>query len=240
MIDADSVNPMPGTDEALFDGDPIPLTQTVPIPAFPVGALPGPIAEMVHAVAEATQTDPAMPATSALSALSACTGGHAEIEIRGGWREPCNLYTATIAAPGERKSAVQLAMVRPLLDAEQHLADAGLAAQLEAETRKQVASKAAEKMKQAAAAAANTDNWDAAMADALGAAQIADSIGVPAIPRLIADDVTPEAAASLLAEQAGGWRSSPPKVESSTSSPAATTATSPTWTCGSRATPGTR
>jgi len=203
MIDAGNVNPMPDTDEDLFDGDPIPLTQSTPIPAFPVDMLPGPIAEMVHAVAEATQTDPAMPATSALSALAACTGGHAEIEIRGGWREPLNLYTATIAAPGERKSAVQLAMVRPLLDAEHQLTDTGLPARLEAETRKQVAEKAAEKLKQEAARAANTDAWDTAMADAIGAAAIAASIEVPAVPRLVADDITPEAAASVLAEQGG-------------------------------------
>jgi replicative DNA helicase len=190
-------------DEDLFDGDPIPLTQSTPIPSFPVDVLPGPIAEMVHAVSEATQTDPAMPGTSALSVLSACTGGHAEVEVRGGWREPLNIYTTTIAAPGERKSAVQLAMVRPLLDAEQQLGDAGIAAKLEAETRKQVAAKAAEKQKHTAAAKANTDEWDAAMADAIGAAMIAESIEVPAIPRLVADDITPEAAASLLAEQGG-------------------------------------
>ncbi|MGO9154341.1 YfjI family protein, partial [Mycobacterium sp.] len=200
---ADNANPMPDTDEDLFDGDPIPLTQSTPIPAFPVDMLPGPIAEMVHAVAEATQTDPAMPATSVLSALAACTGGHAEIEIRGGWREPLNLYTATIAAPGERKSAVQLAMVRPLLDAEQLLADTGVATRLESETRKQVAEKAAEKLKHEAAKAASTDNWDTAMAEAIGAAQIAASIEVPAVPRLVADDITPEAAASVLAEQGG-------------------------------------
>jgi Protein of unknown function (DUF3987)/Natural resistance-associated macrophage protein-like len=200
--DAENTNPMPGTDN-LFDGDPIPLTQTLPVPAFPVDMLPGPVAEMVYAVSESTQTDPAMPATSALSALSACTGGHAEIEIRGGWREPLNLYTTTIAAPGERKSAVQLAMVRPLLDTEQQLADAGVAERLEAETRKQVAEKAAEKLKTEAAKAANTDGWADAMADAIGAAEIADKIAVPAVPRLIADDITPEAAASLLAEQGG-------------------------------------
>jgi hypothetical protein len=186
-----------------FDGEPIPLTSTKPVPAFPVDMLPGPVAEMVHAVAEATQTDPAMPAASALSVLSACTGGHAEIEIRGGWREPLNLYTATIAAPGERKSAVQLGMTRPLLDSEQQLADDSLAARLEAETRKQVAEKAADNLKQQAAKAANTEGWNTAMADAIGAAQIADQIDVPAVPRLVADDITPEAAASLLAQQGG-------------------------------------
>ena len=62
---------------------------------------------------QATQTDVAMAGTVALSALSACTGGHAEIVIRGVWQKPHCLHTATIAAPGERKSAVQMTMVRP-------------------------------------------------------------------------------------------------------------------------------
>jgi hypothetical protein len=107
------------------------------------------------------------------------------------------------AAPGERKSAVQQAMSRPIFDVEQQLADAGVAARLEAETRNQVAKKAAEKLKHEAAKAAHTDAWDTAIADAIGAAEIADEIKVPAVPRIVADDVTPEAAASLLAEHAG-------------------------------------
>ena len=49
---------------------------------------------------KATQTDVAMAGTMALSALSASTGGHAGIEIRGVWQEPHRLYTATIAARG--------------------------------------------------------------------------------------------------------------------------------------------
>ena len=111
--------------DPLPDEPPVPLTNTAPLPPFPVDALPGAISDMVHAVAEATQTDPAMPATSALSALSACTGGHAEVEVRSGWREPLCLYTATIAGPGERKSSVQLSMVRPILDVEHQLAEKG-------------------------------------------------------------------------------------------------------------------
>jgi len=185
-----------------FEGDPVPLSQSVQLPPFPVVALPEPIAEMVCAVSEATQTDPAMAATSALSALSACCGGHAEIEIRHGWREPLCLYTATIAAPGERKSAVQLAMTRPILDVEASLVEKGKAARLEAETRKQVAIKTGEQQR-AAAAKARPNERDMKMADAIGAAMIAESIDVPPIARLVADDITPEAAASLLAEQGG-------------------------------------
>jgi hypothetical protein len=185
-----------------FEYDPIPLTQTVVVPPFPVDALPTPFAEMVRALSEATQTDPAMAATSALSALSACVGGRAEIEIRSGWREPLNLYTATIAAPGERKSAVQQAMTRPILEVEADLAEKGKAARIEAETRKQIAVKAAEQQR-GLASKAGAGAQDKKIADAIGAAMIADAIAVPPIPRLVADDVTPEAAASLLAEQGG-------------------------------------
>jgi hypothetical protein len=190
-------------EQADDDSEPVPLTQTVGVPPWPGDALPRPIADMVDAVAEATQTDPAMPATSALSALSACTGGHAEIEIRSGWREPLCIYTATIAAPGERKSAVQMFMTRPIHEVERQLVADGAADRMAAEERKQVATKAVERQRNVAARAEGDDAHRAAFDEVIGAAQIADGIEVPPVPRLLADDITPEAAASLLAEQGG-------------------------------------
>lgn len=184
------------------DTQPIPLAPHATVPLWPVDALPEPIAAMVTAVTDFTQTDPAMAGTSVLSALSACTGGHAVIEVRTGWREPLNLYTVTVARPGERKSAVQQFMTWPLWDTERALHDHSLAARAEAATRKQVAELAAERAKQAAARAEPKDR-DTAEADAIGAAMMAEQITVPVVPRLLADDITPEAAASLLAEQGG-------------------------------------
>jgi hypothetical protein len=55
----------------------------------------------------------------------------------------------------------------------------------------------------AAEAAYGSDHADKALAEAEGAAMTANEITVPPMPRLVADDVTPEAAASLLAEQGG-------------------------------------
>jgi replicative DNA helicase len=192
--------------DSQFDGDPIPLSHRVDIPAFPVDALPAAYAEMVCAVSEATQTDPAMPATSALSALSTCTGGHAVIEIRPGWCEPLNLYTVAIAEPGERKSAVQSFMVSPIYAAEESLAAANRAARIEAETGKQVATRNADRLRtSAASAAANATAEDraTALSQAQMAALLAESLEVPPVPRLVADNITPEKAASLLAEQGG-------------------------------------
>jgi len=201
MIDPNEVPPMDA--ESLFDGDPIPLTAPMVLPPFPVDMLPDPVAAMVHTTSEACQTDPAMAGTCALSVLSACTGGHAVIEIRGGWVEPLHTYHLTIAASGERKSAVQKLLVAPVLDVEEELVAKSVGERLEAETRKQVAEAAAEKAKRDAAKKADTDGWADAMANAIGAAQIAASITVPVPPRLVVDDITPEAAGSVLAEQGG-------------------------------------
>lgn len=193
---------MPPTHEQDAD-DPLPLLREVSIPAFPTDSLPEPIAAMVEDVAGVTQTDPAMAGTAALTVLAACTGGCAEIEIRADWREPLNVFMATVANPGERKSAVQRMMVSPLLDIEQKLAEASGAARSEAELRKDIQIQAAEQAKKTAVKSANKQDWDAAMSDAISAKDKADSITVPPILRLVADDITPEAAGTLLAEQNG-------------------------------------
>jgi replicative DNA helicase len=189
---------------------PIPLTGSVPVPPFPVDALPVSVAAMVRAVAEATQTDVAMAATCAISTLSACAGGHAEIEIRPGWREPLNTFTATIAEPGERKSAVQQAMTRVLQAVEQGLTETTMPARLEAQARKQIAERKAEKARNDAAnSKKDKDNKRDHRAEleaenaAIEAARAVAEIDVPPVPRLVADDATPEATASLLAEQKG-------------------------------------
>jgi hypothetical protein len=183
------------------DTPPIPLTGVVSLPSFPVDVFPKPIADMVRGVAESTQTDPAMAGTSALSSLAACTGGHAEVEIRNGWREPLCLYNATIAEPGERKSAVQQAMIRPILDVEAQMIETAMPMRQEAQARKEIATKAMERAFNIAAKTNQSDpaTWLQAQNDALMAQTEVNNIDVPEVPRLVADDVTPEAAASLLA-----------------------------------------
>lgn len=184
------------------DAEPIPLVPNLVEVHFPVDALPPTVAAMVHAVAEAAQVDVAMPGVSALTVLAAAAGGRAEIEVRPGWREPLCLYAATVAGPGERKSAVQAAMTKPLLDVEAELAATGADTRVEMATLKQIADKDADRARAAASTAAG-DKKDAQQAEAVSMALLAESIAVPTVPHLIADDITPEAAASLLAAQGG-------------------------------------
>ncbi|WP_432980443.1 DUF3987 domain-containing protein [Dactylosporangium sp. CA-233914] len=181
---------------------PIPLTARHGAPPFPVDALPGWLADMVSAVAEFTQTPADLAGCLALAALSTAASGRACVEIRPGWREPCNLFTVVVLPPGSRKSAVFATMTGPLLAAERALIDQTKPAIVEAELARRVASKAAER---AANAAAHADNAarERLLGDAAGATMNADAITVPVLPRLIADDVTSEQAGSLLAEQGG-------------------------------------
>jgi replicative DNA helicase len=101
-------------------------------------------------------------------------------------------------------------MVTPSYEAERQLAEEGSERRGDADTRKQIVVKAAERRRQSAAMAAAGEQKgkevldpDQTMAAAINASRQADAIDVPPIPQLVADDITPEAAASLLAEQGG-------------------------------------
>ena len=177
--------------------DPIPLQAGSRGVTFPVDAFPAAYADMIRAVAEATQTDEAMAGVSALSVLAAACGGRATIEARPGWTEGLNLFTATIAEPGERKSAVQAAMIAPLLDAERALVEAGAAGRAEALTRLDVAKRESE------AARAKAGSGKGTLEEAIAADEAVREMHVPPLPRIVAGDATPEAVAGLLAEQAG-------------------------------------
>jgi hypothetical protein len=186
-----------------WDADPTPLTPRRLVPPFPVDALPPWVADMVLAVAEFTQTPLDLPGCLALAALSTAAGGCAELEVRPGWREPLNLYTVVAMPPGSRKSAVFAAMTAPLLDAERQLVEKARPRIAEAELARKVAVAEAERRAKQATTARDRLTREEALASAAEASVEADQLVVPPLPRLIADDVTTEAAASLLAEQGG-------------------------------------
>jgi hypothetical protein len=89
-----------------------------------------------------------------------------------------------------------------LLATERDLVAGSVAEILEAETLKEIAKTEAAAAAQAAAKAEGATQHQL-RDEAVSKAEYAESIVVPVRPRLIADDVTPEAAASLLAEQRG-------------------------------------
>jgi hypothetical protein len=191
-------------DAAEMDGgpwdEPVPVGVTGPLAPFPVDALPDWAATMVERVAEETQTPPDLAGAVFLGVIATAAGGRAIVEVRSGWIEPLNLYTVSAMPPGSRKSAVFRQMTAPVLQAEGQLRE-----QARTQIQEQAVSRAAadEAARRATLEAGKHPGDEHKLADAISAAQLAESITIPAWPRLIADDATPEAIASLLAQQRG-------------------------------------
>lgn len=183
--------------------EPLQLSESRALAPFPVEALPGWVADMVGAVATETQTPPDLAGCVALSCLATAAGGRAVVAVRGRWREPVNLFVAVALPPANRKSAVFAAMLEPLLRAEQVLTDNAAAVVAEAETTARVARAAADRATSKAASCADGAERDGLTAEAVALTQAADAATIPPRPQLIADDATPETAASLLADQGG-------------------------------------
>lgn len=97
-----------------FIEPPIPLSPPAIPYSFPLEALPDNIRSLTESVAKSIQVHTDMPAVLVLSVLSACAQGKANIRITPEWSEELNLYTAVVAEPGERKSAVFSALTTPV------------------------------------------------------------------------------------------------------------------------------
>ncbi len=199
-IDWDLARARPPVDEPWEQ--PVPLGRQVTLPEFPTDTLPPWLAQFVKELAVALQTPPDLPGVLSLVALATAAGGRAVVEVRPGWREPLNLFAAVALAPGSRKSGVFARITEPLNVAEQDAIANARPLVVEAATRRKAAQSAAD---QAAAIAGkcDADNRDEAVSRAVEAAEMAEAVTVPAMPRLLADDATPEALASLLVEQRG-------------------------------------
>ncbi|GAA2034480.1 hypothetical protein GCM10009839_38750 [Catenulispora yoronensis] len=184
--------------------DPAPLGKAVAdLPEFPGDALPKWVAEKVAAVADETQTPMDLAASVALATLATACAGKARVIVRPGmWSEPVNLFLVTALPPGTRKSPVFSTMITPLLAAEKVLQDTARPQIVQAVTTRQIAEERAARAATAAAKASLADRTIAEIEAQEAAAEL-EAATVPTLPRLVADDITPEAAASMLADQGG-------------------------------------
>ncbi|MFV1355894.1 YfjI family protein [Mycolicibacterium fortuitum] len=202
---------------AMFDGDPLPLRPNG-LPPFPADALPGPYAAMVHATAAALQVDTAMVGPMVLGALSAACGGCVEAEVQQDWREVAVLHLVIAAGPSERKSPALGRVTAPLRAAERAMAEVVGPRRVEAMARRRIADQRAANAEREASklsVANRSGDLDTATTSdpavlgvdpverAVKLAAVAEGIVVPELPRVLADDVTPEAMNARLAANHG-------------------------------------
>ncbi len=113
-----------------------------------------------------------------------------------------SLYTVTVLESGNRKSAVFKAAMDPLCQAERALEQALRPQIALAECQKKILEND-KKVADAAAAAALPQDQNAAVLKAADLGLKLAELRVPAIPRLLADDATPEALVRLMSQQGG-------------------------------------
>jgi len=180
--------------------DPVPLANSYPVPLFPTDVLPDWVGDMVSAVATATQTPADLAGSIALACLSTATMGRVVVEPRAGWREQTTLFTCCALPPGNRKSVVFDMLTWPIRDAERELVEQVRPQVIETRTEKAALVRQAET---ALAAAGKAPGDSLTMDQAKAAALEAEEFQVVAEPMILADDITPEATKSMLAQQGG-------------------------------------
>jgi replicative DNA helicase len=188
---------------AATEPDPVPLAVGLPLALFPIIVLPPIVRDMVRAAATSLQVDLGATATSGLTTLAAVCGGRVFIQLKPDWVEPTNLYTVTVADPGERKSATQQVMVAGLIEAEAALDADGEVDRRRLASEHDVAEKALEKAKVAAGKATAGRDRELALDLVKQESDMLQTFVVPTQPQIVFGDLTPEATAMALQDQGG-------------------------------------
>ena len=172
--------------------DPTPWPTLDALPAFPLEVLPSWVAEHAVAAAEARQVPVDLCATLAIGSLAAAATGRAVVVVHEDWREPMALYLVCAMRSGAGKSPAEKSMVDWLRRWERER----IAKVVDGNQRSEIALDLAKKK------AATLGRNDSASVDDLLAAHEAVKVAegeLTPVPRLIIDDTTPEAVATLLA-----------------------------------------
>ncbi|HAF13095.1 MAG TPA: hypothetical protein DCK93_01385 [Blastocatellia bacterium] len=173
------------------------------LPTFPVHAFPEWLGGYTQDLAHETQTPIDLAAMQSLAACSAAVAGHVRIQARPGWVEPVNIYVVVTLPPGNRKSAVFAAVCEPLEELESELIESQREIIAEAASERRILEERQVRLEKEAARAEDPEERRVKRNEAVMVAQELAAFRVPAAPRLICSDVTPEALATLLAEQGG-------------------------------------
>jgi replicative DNA helicase len=172
------------------------------LPTFPTDIFPAWLRDFIEAEAEYTQTPTDLAGMLALSVLATCMQRWIAVEAKSGWIEPVNIYTVTALPPASRKSAVFRAFTAPLVAYEQQAALNAEQEIAELSARKDILDQQLDAAKREAAKAKPAEA-QYAMEKVHQLTQEIALLVIPRRPRLIVDDVTPEALSTLLVEQGG-------------------------------------
>jgi len=170
------------------------------LPPFPTESLPPILRAYVCEIAASSQVPVDMGAMLALAVVAVAGARRCDLQIGRTHREPLNLFCTVIMEPGSRKSAL-MDMTAPLRDHEARLCLQQAPLIAAAKEARAVEEKRVGFLRDQAA----KEKDSLKRGEILGNLQeLAASLSeVPTAPRLLADDITPEKLAGIMAENAG-------------------------------------
>lgn len=177
-----------------------PALDELELPTFPVEVLPGDVRAFVNAIAEESQTPHDLAAMAALGVLSAAAMD-TEVDCGLWTEESLGLYLLTAMPSGDRKSTVLRAALAPLRELERSRQENARPVVDEERTRRDVLEVRKKKLTKEAGEKTSADDRKLAEAELAEVDERLRDIGEPTLPRLLADDLTPESLAGLLAQQ---------------------------------------
>ena len=186
------------------DDWPVPLPfNSYDVKPLPADIFPNWLSDFAVNIAEFTQSPVDMSIMLVLSALGTALANKAVIQVKRGYTEPLNIWTCTVLPAGNRKSPVFKKVMQPILDFEERKRE-----EIEPERRHALKEKSIleDQLKQKEKQASNTKESGKQQAVMQQVFDLDDEINemeIPALPRLVASDVTTEKLAVLMAENNG-------------------------------------
>jgi Protein of unknown function (DUF3987)/Bifunctional DNA primase/polymerase, N-terminal/Primase C terminal 1 (PriCT-1) len=177
---------------------PVPFAARGTLPPFPVETLLDWAAAWATAIAAEKGATVDLSGNLILDVVAGAIARNVQVSPRPGWYEPTNLYTIVALAPGQRKSPVFKAALRPVRTLEQQL----IRAWEEQEKLVTITGAIFDKRRKGLIDEAADDELDPELLrERLG--ELLEGLGpteTPPRPRLLTEDVTPEGLAGLLAD----------------------------------------
>lgn len=162
-----------------------------------LGRAPAKLWAMVDAVAASYQVPRDMPFLLILAILATSIGGRRRVRVAQDWTEVLALYTVTVLPSGEKKSPVLAAVAEPLMAIEKSMQQEAAPVVARDRALYELRAAAVEKIKKSGRTDPDT------IANLEGAVKELEETVVPVVPRLLADDATPEALAQLMGKHGG-------------------------------------
>ena len=180
------------------DCAPVHFDEATP-PAIEPEIVPGILRTFPQALAEAIQVPFELALVNALGTVAVAAQRKLCVAVKPGYTEPLNIYALCPLLPGERKSSTVEACKKPLVEWQAAKREEMRDVIRDAESERKTLEKAIEAKRTKAAQAATAE----ARRDIIEEVKAMERElpEVPVAPRLLADDFTPEALASLMERQ---------------------------------------